>query len=332
MAKKSIESQMKAAQEKMSKAIKSDEPKEIKKPRRKTVIEQYKEIKESLNPEPPASSFAPNYEEFLKQQLFKEELAKQKEIEDNEESEYYDDITSRTINTTERNGLWDYLKDDEIKYFDPEMSYELTGYRPITETEGKDFDPAPFCEAGRIYTETGSYTEYPKGSKPYADFWREQLKRCSEGYTIGRYRITGDHYFFLNFYRMDIVDDTSKAASGDDESFPKFVIEQYKWFHYIEMCEYLKKDIVGLKSRGVGFSEVAASLGVRPFITTRHYRTLYVASTDAYVDGVLDKCWKQLNWLNNNTNGGMKRARQKIDNIKQKRASRVDKEGNEYGR
>ena len=98
------------------------------------------------------------------------------------------------------------------------------------------------------------------------------------------------------------------------------------------MCEYLKKDIVGLKSRGVGFSEVAASLGVRPFITTRNYRTVYVASTDAYVDGVLDKCWKQLNWLNNNTNGGMKRARQKIDNIKQKRASRVDKEGNEYGR
>lgn len=28
----------------------------------------------------------------------------------------------------------------------------------------------------------------------------------------------------------------------------------------------------------------------------------------------------------------MKRARQKIDNIKQKRASKVDKEGNEYGR
>ena len=28
----------------------------------------------------------------------------------------------------------------------------------------------------------------------------------------------------------------------------------------------------------------------------------------------------------------MKRARQKIDNIKHKRASRVDKEGNEYGR
>ena len=33
-----------------------------------------------------------------------------------------------------------------------------------------------------------------------------------------------------------------------------------------------------------------------------------------------------------NTNGGMKRLRQKVDNILQKRASLVDNEGTEYGR
>ena len=32
-----------------------------------------------------------------------------------------------------------------------------------------------------------------------------------------------------------------------------------------------------------------------------------------------------------NTNGGMKKSRMKIDNIKQKRASLVNKEGIEYG-
>nr|DAM45662.1 MAG TPA: hypothetical protein [Bacteriophage sp.] len=106
MAKKSIEAQMKAAQEKMSKASKSDSKKqETKKPKRKTVKEQYKEIKESLNPEAPDSSFAPNYEELLKQQLFKDELARQKEIEDNEESEYYNDVVNIASSNTERNGL-----------------------------------------------------------------------------------------------------------------------------------------------------------------------------------------------------------------------------------
>ena len=39
---------------------------------------------------------------------------------------------------------------EDVLYFDPELSYELTGYRPINETQGLDFDPTPFnelCEA-----------------------------------------------------------------------------------------------------------------------------------------------------------------------------------------
>lgn len=59
---------------------------------------------------------------------------------------------------------------------------------------------------------------------------------------------------------------------------------------------------------------------------------MYTAFTQPFLDGVLDKCWLQLNWLNHNTNYGMYRARGKIDNATHKRASKVDKEGIEYGR
>ena len=69
-----------------------------------------------------------------------------------------------------RKGEWDIKVGDQIKFFDRNLSYEITGYKPIDDTHGLDFDPAPFCEAGRVYTETGHYTEYPSGSKPYADF------------------------------------------------------------------------------------------------------------------------------------------------------------------
>lgn len=240
MAKRDIAKEMQEAQSK----LKSDTPK---KKKRKTVKEQYEEIKSTLKPEVSKESFSDKYEEILKQKLFERELLS---LESEEESEYYQDADKNT-GPVKRDGLWDYIIGDEINFFDPTCSYELTGYRPISETEGLDFDPAPFSETGRIFNETGHYTEYPKGSKPYADFWTEQLKRCSEGYIVNNYRITGDHYFFLNFYRMSIVDDNAKAASGDFESFPLFAVEQYKWFHYIEMCEHLKKDIIGLKSRGV---------------------------------------------------------------------------------
>lgn len=36
---------------------------------------------------------------------------------------------------------WDVKIGDHIEYFDPYLSYEITGYRPINDTEGLDFDP-----------------------------------------------------------------------------------------------------------------------------------------------------------------------------------------------
>ena len=320
-----IETKLKLERKKLLDQIQNEQ-----RTRRKTIKETYSELRAAKKKEPKPMSFSERFEEELKQQLFADELKKkQQEITDNEESDYYE---SKTEVHTKRSGLWDVLIDEPIHYFDPKLSYELTGYRPIDMENGLDFDPTPFTAIGRLYEETGAYTKYSKGSKPYVDFWHEQLRRCVEGYTVGQYRVTGDHYFFLNFYRMKTVDDTKKAGAGAIETFPRFVSKQYEFFHYVEMCEYLGKDVVALKSRGIGWSEIGACLGVRPFITTRNFRTLYTANNDAYVDAVLDKCWWQLNWLNNNTNGGMKRVRQKIDNIKQKRASRLDKEGTEFGR
>lgn len=271
----------------------------------------------------------PTFTEKTEEELRKELLASTID-EETEESPYYEDKVEVHKKRTE--GLWDVILEDEIHYFDPELSYEITGYRPINETEGLDFDPTPFIEVGQVYQRTGRYTAHKKGSKPYVDFWREQIRRCVEGYTVGKYRVTGDHYFFLNFYRMGIINDKKKAGAGSEESFPFFTSKQYEFFHYVELCEYLKKDVVALKARAVGFSEIGACLGVRPFITTRNFRTVYTASLESYVDDVLTKCWYQLNWLSNNTDGGMKRVRQKIDNIKQKRASKLDKEGVESGR
>lgn len=293
-----------------------------------------KKLENPLEKRQKMPTFEDKYEDSLKQKLFEEDLKRMQnkgENDDDSESKYYE--ASRTLTHHKRDGEWDVPIDEEILYFDPELSYEITGYRPINMTQGLDFDPIPFMATGQIYTETGKYTEYPRKSKPYNDFWLEQLKRCTEGYTIGKYRITGDHYFFLNFYRMQTVAlNAVKDTTGRNESFPSFIAKQYEFFHYIEMCEYIGKDVCLLKGRGMGMSEVLAALAVRPFITTRKFRTLLTAAADDQLDPLLDKAWFQLNWLNANTDGGMKRSRQKIDNIRQKRASILDKEGNEKGR
>jgi len=39
---------------------------------------------------------------------------------------------------------WDIKKEDPIEFFDARLSYEVSGYRPISSTEGLDFDPKKF--------------------------------------------------------------------------------------------------------------------------------------------------------------------------------------------
>ena len=68
------------------------------------------------------------------------------------------------------------------------------------------------------------------------------------------------------------------AGKGRNESFPSFLAKQYEYFHYVEMAEKLHKDIAMLKARGLGISEVMASLAVRPYTTNRGYRSLLTAA------------------------------------------------------
>ena len=95
---------------------------------------------------------------------------------------------------------------------------------------------------------------------------------------------------------MQTIDlSSTKGTTGRKTSFPAFAAKQYEFFHYLEMCEYLGKDVAMLKARGLGFSEMLACLGVRPFITTRNFRTVFTAAAETQLGPVLDKCWTQLN-------------------------------------
>ena len=120
------------------------------------------------------------------------------------------------------------LRDEGKFIFNPELSYELSAYRPITETQGLDFDPTPFIEVGRNQMKTGKYTNFPWGSKVHMDWWKNQHKLCNEGMTHNGYRITGDHYFFLNFYVMLNSSETEFAGAGRKNQHPNFWAVHYE--------------------------------------------------------------------------------------------------------
>ena len=241
------------------------------------------------------------------------------DVKEKEQSEVKEIIQEAKQNLNKERG-WDIKADEEIKYFDANLSYELTGYRPINKTQGLDFDPDWFTETRDTFKRTGHYCEYRSNTKAYADFWNEQYRRCRNGMTVNGYTITGDHYFFLNYYQlMDLS--TSKAGEGRMYDFPKFFVAQYEFFHYIELCKRLRKNAVLMKARGVGYSEIDASIAANTYNCRRNSVTVLAAQQDNYVSKTLDKVWKALSFLNDYTDGGFFKLRQVSDTQYLKKAS-----------
>ena len=226
---------------------------------------------------------------------------------------------------------WDYGPNDPIEFFDPYKSYYITKYRPINDTDGLDFNPDWFREDAINKMRTGKYSNAMIGSKSHRDFWVERKRRCSDGFEVNGYRITGDNYFWLNFYRLKQAKKGAKASAGRTLNFPFFFVFQYEYFHYVEMCELLKKDVGLLKARALGFSEMAASLCARPYITTPNYRVVASAFSEKHLKPLLSKIWSQLDWLNEESEMGFRRVRMVKNTDMHKRASKKEKDGREFG-
>jgi len=196
----------------------------------------------------------------------------------------------------------------------------LTGYRPITETEGLDFNPDWFTEARDTFEKTKKYCSYLQGSKAYRDFWNEEYRRCREGLTVNGYTVTGFNYYFLNYYRLPSTEQ-SKAGDSRKEIFPKFFVYQYEFFHYFELCRCLRYNIAIMKNRGCGASEMNASIFDCFFNCFRNSICLLTAFDNNYVTKTLDKIWNGISFTDDNTQGGMLKLRQVVNTATKKRST-----------
>lgn len=243
----------------------------------------------------------------------------QKIVDDIENKEYHEIIQEQKA---KRKPLWDIKIDDNIEFFDARLSYQLTGYKPINKTEGLDFNPEWFTEASQTYLRTGHYCK--SRGKAYNDFWKQEYERCINGYTVNGYTITGDHYFFLNYYQLNNTADTKKAMSSVQKTFPNFIVAQYEYFHYLELCKRLRKNCCLMKARAIGFSEINASITDCFYSVNRNSTAIIVANEERKLVPTLNKAWDELSFLNYNTDGGFFKLRQVIDKATHKKASRFE--------
>lgn len=103
-----------------------------------------------------------------------------------------------------------------------------------------------FREEARKFQKYGSYCLDPWGSPDWFSYWQEQRQRLIHGYKVGGVKITGDHYFYLNFCPILKVEDTTAKKSSKITDFPDFWDGDYNYFW----------------SREIAFNGIVDGLGV----------------------------------------------------------------------
>jgi hypothetical protein len=182
-----------------------------------------------------------------------------------------------------------------------------------------------------IYFDTyGVYTTHPRGTAAYFDYWEEQLNRCRNGYTANGVRITGHHYFYLNFCRIKLADDSAENTGGKkqvtkSEEFPAFWDGDYYFFHALEYASLNGLHLMVAKARRKGYSYKSAAIAVNVYNTTRKSKTLICAHDGKYLfeDGTMDMVTSYMDFINEHT--AWTKRRQVKDTAQRRRASYKEK-------
>lgn len=241
------------------------------------------------------------------------------DVDNGVEEEYHEEALKAA--EPYRKDEWDFPDTlDDIPYFDLNKTYQATGYKPIDDKHGLDFDPSWFTEARDTYLRTGHYCQYVFRSKLYDQFWKKEYDRCRNGMTSHGYTITGPNYFFLNYYTLD-DNRVKKAGAGRKRIFPRFKTYQYEFFHYYELCRIYRHNCSMLKNRGCGFSEIVASIIACTYSVERNSISMITAYTALYVGKTMSKVTAALDFLNEHTDGGFFKLRQVSNSELEKKAS-----------
>jgi hypothetical protein len=92
-----------------------------------------------------------------------------------------------------------------------------------------------FAMAATHYIEHGFYTDALPGTKQYYEYWDAEQERCLHGHEVNGVKISGFHYFYLNYCPIDrIVDEEQpdgEIVSRRDRSFPAFYDGDYEYFN-----------------------------------------------------------------------------------------------------
>lgn len=95
---------------------------------------------------------------------------------------------------------------------------------------GKWQNPDAFREAGLKFIKRGFYISDPWGSPSWYEFWKTERDKCIKGVEIEGTRLTGEHYFYLNFCPMLKAEIVNGVDANKVEGLPDFWDGDYEYY------------------------------------------------------------------------------------------------------
>ena len=217
-----------------------------------------------------------------------------------------------------------FKKASECGYIDPDDDFLIGDSGGILMNISYSFiNTNLLSEAAQFYNRTGVYTYAQEDSPDWVRFWAEERKRRLGGFTapckmmrdgtIKNLRITGDHYNFLNYSRIQRrLTEEEKAdyhSKGNFRTkmisgFPLFYDGHYWRFKLDEFCIVNNLNICEGKIRGVGYSYIHAASDANLMNLVPKAIVGYAAIDESYLtdsSATMDMLKTDLTWYENHT-------------------------------
>lgn len=194
-----------------------------------------------------------------------------------------------------------YKKASDCGWYDPHNNFLIgdSGGFLLNIRPGKFVNTELFNEAARTYQATGKYTQFKVDSIPHRQFRRRECDRRRNGFSAPCWQnpdgsiedvwITGGHYNFLNYTRMERTDESSVivtehgATAKKIYSFPSFIDAQFWAWQIIEFCRRNGSHLIIDKTRRGGFSYIMAADSSNEINLSKHKVVIHVAADSKYL-------------------------------------------------
>lgn len=195
----------------------------------------------------------------------------------------------------------EYKKASDCGWYDPHNNFLIgdSGGFLLNIRPGKFVNTELFNEAARTYQATGKYTQFKVDSIPHRQFRRRECDRRRNGFSAPCWQnpdgsiedvwITGGHYNFLNYTRMERTDESSVivtehgATAKKIYSFPSFIDAQFWTWQIIEFCRRNGLHLIIDKTRRGGFSYIMAADSSNEVNLSKHKVVIHVAADNKYL-------------------------------------------------